>query len=234
MNEVIGDPAHRGPGNPGNVGEIRTSPWPSPFSQAGLVIAAGPTMRGAQNRRMSRSSNRGVRSSSQPSSRNAARRIAPTGRSRCEVEFDAGIAAMERSGDCGPIKVAQSIVGHADLALGDRVRADARGTDPRRSAGFRGCAIRSAKTPTRPSATADWARRPICTPGPKSAPGWHGSPRTGWRSMPVGATFRNSAMHRAGVGGAGGDDRDALRRRRCLDYGAYAGKKDEVHTAVAG
>ncbi len=38
-----------------------------------------------------------------------------------EVEFDAGIAAMSASGDYGPIKVAQSIVGHADLALGDRV-----------------------------------------------------------------------------------------------------------------
>src|ERR1700733_10890471 len=38
-----------------------------------------------------------------------------------EVEFVSGIAAMSASGGYGPIKVAQGIVGHADLALGDRV-----------------------------------------------------------------------------------------------------------------
>ena len=38
-----------------------------------------------------------------------------------EVEFVAGIAAMSASGGYGPIKVAQRIVGFADLALGDRV-----------------------------------------------------------------------------------------------------------------
>jgi hypothetical protein len=38
-----------------------------------------------------------------------------------EVEFVAGIAAMSASGGYGPIKVAQGIVGFADLALGDRV-----------------------------------------------------------------------------------------------------------------
>jgi len=38
-----------------------------------------------------------------------------------EVEFVAGIAAMSASGGYGPIRVAQGIVGHADLALGDRV-----------------------------------------------------------------------------------------------------------------
>jgi L-fuconolactonase len=38
-----------------------------------------------------------------------------------EVEFVAGIAAMSASDGYGPIKVAQSIVGYADLALGDRV-----------------------------------------------------------------------------------------------------------------
>ena len=40
-----------------------------------------------------------------------------------EVEFVAGIAAMSASGGYGPIKVAQRIVGYADLALGDRVEA---------------------------------------------------------------------------------------------------------------
>jgi L-fuconolactonase len=38
-----------------------------------------------------------------------------------EVEFVAGIAAMSATGNYGPIKVAQGIVGYADLALGDRV-----------------------------------------------------------------------------------------------------------------
>jgi len=38
-----------------------------------------------------------------------------------EVEFVAGIAAMSASGGYGPIKVAQGIVGFADLGLGDRV-----------------------------------------------------------------------------------------------------------------
>jgi predicted TIM-barrel fold metal-dependent hydrolase len=38
-----------------------------------------------------------------------------------EVEFVSGISAMSASGGYGPIKVAQGIVGHADLSLGDRV-----------------------------------------------------------------------------------------------------------------
>jgi predicted TIM-barrel fold metal-dependent hydrolase len=38
-----------------------------------------------------------------------------------ETEFVAGIAAMSASGGYGPIKVAQGIVGYADLTLGDRV-----------------------------------------------------------------------------------------------------------------
>ena len=38
-----------------------------------------------------------------------------------EVKFVAGIAAMSASGGYGPIKVAQGIIGFADLALGDRV-----------------------------------------------------------------------------------------------------------------
>ena len=62
-----------------------------------------------------------------------------------------------------------------------------------RTAGLRAYAIRSATMPTRPSATAGPTRRPISTPGPKSAPGWRGSPRTGWRSMP-GVTIRNLPM----------------------------------------
>ena len=39
-----------------------------------------------------------------------------------ETEFVAGIAAMSESGNYGPTRVAQGIVGFADLALGERVR----------------------------------------------------------------------------------------------------------------
>ena len=38
-----------------------------------------------------------------------------------EVEFCAGVAAMSDSGQYGPTRVCAGIVGHADLALGDRV-----------------------------------------------------------------------------------------------------------------
>ena len=38
-----------------------------------------------------------------------------------EVEFCAGVAAMSDSGQYGPTRICAGIVGHADLALGDRV-----------------------------------------------------------------------------------------------------------------
>src|SRR6516165_4569394 len=44
--------------------------------------------------------------------------MAPVG----EVEFVNGIAAMSASGGYGPCRVAEGIVGHADLTLGTRVR----------------------------------------------------------------------------------------------------------------
>ena len=109
-----------------------------------------------------------------------------------EVEFVAGIAAMSASGGYGPIKVAQGIVGFADLALGDRVEPVLEALI-RAGAGFQASGIRSATIPTRPSVIAGRTRRPICTRGPTSAPGWRGSPRTGWRSTP-GVIIRNSSM----------------------------------------
>src|SRR5207247_9070222 len=39
-----------------------------------------------------------------------------------EVEFVNGIAAMSASGGYGPCRVAEAIIGHADLTLGARVR----------------------------------------------------------------------------------------------------------------
>src|SRR5215469_16333708 len=44
--------------------------------------------------------------------------LAPVG----EVEFVNGIAAMAASGTYGPCRVAEAIIGHADLTLGARVR----------------------------------------------------------------------------------------------------------------
>jgi L-fuconolactonase len=44
--------------------------------------------------------------------------MAPVG----EVEFVNGIAAMSASGNYGPCRIAEAIIGHADLALGARVR----------------------------------------------------------------------------------------------------------------
>jgi predicted TIM-barrel fold metal-dependent hydrolase len=46
------------------------------------------------------------------------REMAPVG----EVEFVNGIAAMSASGTYGPCRVAEAIIGHADLTLGARVR----------------------------------------------------------------------------------------------------------------
>jgi L-fuconolactonase len=46
------------------------------------------------------------------------REMAPVG----EVEFVNGIAAMSASGTYGPCRVAEAIIGHADLTLGSRVR----------------------------------------------------------------------------------------------------------------
>src|SRR6266446_10804413 len=39
------DDGHHGPGKSGQYPKIGTSPWRNPFNQAGLVIAASPTMR---------------------------------------------------------------------------------------------------------------------------------------------------------------------------------------------
>src|ERR1700704_6609084 len=46
------------------------------------------------------------------------KQMAPIG----EVEFVNGIAAMSASGNYGPCRVAEAIIGHADLTLGARVR----------------------------------------------------------------------------------------------------------------
>src|SRR5271156_4460728 len=50
--------------------------------------------------------------------KNGPREMAPVG----EVEFVNGIAAMSASGGYGPCRVAEAIIGHADLTMGARVR----------------------------------------------------------------------------------------------------------------
>src|SRR6476646_6812445 len=50
--------------------------------------------------------------------KNGPAEMAPVG----EVEFVNGIAAMSASGTYGPCRVAEAIIGHADLTLGARVR----------------------------------------------------------------------------------------------------------------
>jgi L-fuconolactonase len=100
-------------------------------------------------------------------------------RSVDEVEFVAGIAAMSASGGYGWIKVAEGIVGYADLALGDRVEPALEALIGGGGSRFAGVRYSSATMPTRPSATAGPTPHLVCMPGPKSAPGWRGSPRTG-------------------------------------------------------
>ena len=56
------------------------------------------------------------------------REMAPVG----EVEFVNGIAAMSASGNYGPCRVAEAIIGDADLTVGARVRDVAGGRDRRR------------------------------------------------------------------------------------------------------
>ena len=64
--------------------------------------------------------------SSRPCFLNAARCTGRTARAEMapvgEVEFVNGISAMSASGGYGPCRVAEAIVGHADLTLGARVR----------------------------------------------------------------------------------------------------------------
>ena len=110
-----------------------------------------------------------------------------------EVEFVAGIAAMSASGGYGPTRVAQGIVGYADLALGDRVEPVLEALI--RAGGGRLSGVRYSvgydADPTIGNSRPDSA--PICTLGRKSAPGWRGSRRTGSCTTP-GAIIRNSPM----------------------------------------
>jgi len=147
-----------------------------------------------------------------------------------ETEFVAGIAAMSASGGYGPIKVAQGIVGYADLALGDRVEpmlealvraSGGRLSGVRYSAGYD---VDPTIGNSRPESAPHIYARPEIRAGVARL-GVHGLALDAWCYHPQLADV--IALARAvpqvtivmcHVGGV-------------LGYGAYAGKRDEVHAA---
>jgi L-fuconolactonase len=98
---------------------------------------------------------------------------------------------MSENGGYGPIKVAQGIVGFADLALGDRVKPVLEALI--RAGGGRFSGVRYSvgydADPTTGNSRSDSA--PHMSARPEVRAGSRSSPRTGWCSMP-GATIRNS------------------------------------------
>ena len=131
-----------------------------------------------------------------------------------EVEFVAGIAAMSASGGYGPIKVAQGIVGYADLALGDRVEPvlealiRAGGGRSRRSALFGRLRCRPDHRQQPPGFGAPY----VCPARNPRRGGASRRARAGARCLVLPSAARR--CDRAGAGGAAGDDRDVPCRRR--------------------
>ncbi len=145
-----------------------------------------------------------------------------------EVEFVAGIAAMSGSGGYGPIKVAQGIVGYADLALGDRVEPVLEALI--RAGGGRLAGVRYSvgydADPTignsRPDSAPNMHARPDIRAGVARLAA-HGLALDAWCYHPQLAdvialawAVPQATIVMCHVGGV-------------LGYGAYAGKKDEVH-----
>jgi L-fuconolactonase len=147
-----------------------------------------------------------------------------------EVEFVAGIAAMSASGGYGPIKVAQGIVGYADLALGGRV-------EPVLDALTRAGGGRLKGVRYSVGYDADPA---IGNSRPDSAPHIYARPdvRAGAARLAAHGLVLDAWCYHPQLG-----DVIALARAlpqltivMChvggvLGYGAYAGRKDEVHAA---
>ena len=106
-----------------------------------------------------------------------------------EVEFVNGIAAMSASGGYGPCRVAEAIVGHADLTLGARVRevleAEIRGGGGR-FRGIRHGVAWDATSRSRDSPPASFRR--IWRATRNSAKGLHNSP-------PLGLSFKSWQYH---------------------------------------
>jgi L-fuconolactonase len=147
-----------------------------------------------------------------------------------EVEFVAGIAAMSASGGYGPIKVAQGIVGFADLGLGDRVEPVIEALI--RAGGGRFSGVRYSvgydADPTignsRPDSAPHMYARPEIRAGVARLAA-HGLTLDTWCYHPqladvvaLARAVPQATIVMCHVGGV-------------LGYGAYAGKKDEVHAA---
>ena len=126
---------------------------------------------------------------SPPSSTNATRCTAPRGPVEMkpvgEVEFCAGVAAMSDSGSYGPTRVCAGIVGHADLALGDRVAPVLEAEIAAGGGRFRASAIGAAWDDDPVIGNSHVARGPgVHRSGRISAPAWRGWRRSACRSMP--------------------------------------------------
>ena len=120
---------------------------------------------------------------------------------------------MSASGGYGPIKVAQGIVGYADLALGDRVEPVLEALI--RAGGGRLAGVRYSvgydADPTIGNSRLDSAPRMYARPEIRA-----GIARLATHGLALDAcaTFATRRCDRLGAGGATGDDRDVPYRRR--------------------
>ena len=147
-----------------------------------------------------------------------------------EVEFVSGIAAMSASGGYGPIKVAQGIVGYADLALGDRV-------EPVLEALIRagGGRLKGVRYPVGYDADPT-----IGNSRPDSAPHMYARPdiRAGVARLAAHDLVLDAWCYHPQLQDVIDLARAVPQATICmchvggvLGYGAYAGRKDEVHAA---
>jgi predicted TIM-barrel fold metal-dependent hydrolase len=147
-----------------------------------------------------------------------------------EVEFCAGVGAMSDSGQYGPSRICAGIVGHADLALGDRVAAVLEAQIAAGGGRFRGVRHGAA-----------WDDDPIIgNSHVASGPGLHRDAgfRTGLKRLTaLGLSFDAWIFHHqvaevTELARAFPDANIVLcHMGGVLGYGPYAGKKDEVHAA---
>ena len=153
--------------------------------------------------------------------------MAPVG----EVEFVNGIAAMSASGNYGPCRVAEAIIGHADLTLGARVRdvleaqiAVAGGASAASAMACPGTrARRSANTPPASChrgwhATRSSAKASPSSPGSVSASkSWQYHPQLS-DAIDLARAFPDTTIILNHVGGV-------------LGVGPYAGHREEIRAA---
>jgi L-fuconolactonase len=145
-----------------------------------------------------------------------------------EVEFCAGVGAMSDSGQYGPARICAGIVGHADLALGDRVAAVLEAQIAAGGGRFRGVRHGAA-----------WDDDPIIgNSHVASGPGLHRNAgfRAGLKRLTaLGLSFDAWIFHHqvaevTELARAFPDANIVLcHMGGVLGYGPYAGKKEEVH-----